>query len=172
MYRIRRWKNCLVENLTRQPMKSERNLNRKLVSIIAIDVTDNLFLHCRRTKEAIVPVCEKFKDQVLDCYHSNTGRPLNCSTEAKEYFKCVEQARQVRGRQSNSLYKLFSLLLTLLQTILQSATSGEWMYCTPYWLYCIYAMTSSLNHQSNHHWHCSGLTWHCILTSNVLVDAT
>lgn len=53
-----------------------------------------------RTQQSLELVCEDCKNKVLDCYRSNPGRPLNCSTEAKEYAECIERARKVRGRQS------------------------------------------------------------------------
>ena len=61
-----------------------------------------IFFYSRssKTKQPARFVCEESKDKVLDCYHSNPKRPLNCTNEAKEFFICVEQARRVRGRQA------------------------------------------------------------------------
>ena len=59
----------------------------------------NDFADRRKTQLSPKPVCEDSKNKVLECYRSNPGRTLNCSAEAKEFAECVEQARQVRGRQ-------------------------------------------------------------------------
>lgn len=68
--------------------------------IVGTSLNELVPISCSKTKQSIVPVCEDCKDRVLDCYHSNPGRPLNCTNEAKEYFECVERARQVWDRQS------------------------------------------------------------------------
>ena len=43
----------------------------------------------------MLPVCEDRRNEVLQCYHSNPGKPLMCSKEVKAFTLCVEQARQV-----------------------------------------------------------------------------
>jgi coiled-coil-helix-coiled-coil-helix domain-containing protein 3 len=43
----------------------------------------------------MLPVCEDKRNNVLQCYHSNPGKPLLCSQEVKAFTSCVERARQV-----------------------------------------------------------------------------
>ena len=69
-----------------------------IVESVATVIVVFIFTHSRRTRQPSKLICEDSKDKVLDCYHSNPGRPLNCTNEAKEFFECVEQARRVRGR--------------------------------------------------------------------------
>ena len=52
-------------------------------------------LNSATSLHSMLPVCEECRDKVLDCYRSNPGRTLHCSSEVHAYAECVEKARKV-----------------------------------------------------------------------------
>ena len=96
-----------MKNLTKPCLKSEKSLREYqalafrlhvpvLNDALNIQVESHSFLgfSSKPSLQGIVPVCEACKDRVLDCYHSNPTRALNCSREVKQYTECVEKARK------------------------------------------------------------------------------
>ena len=108
--RMSHLKTLPTENSTELLKRSRRDLIRKpskVILYIVFFIGEQLFLPHSMTNVPIVHVCEDSKDKVLDCYHSNPGRPLNCTEEAKEFFQCVEKARQVKGRHINVAFIMY-----------------------------------------------------------------
>lgn len=47
------------------------------------------------------PVCSYLQAQILTCYKDNKGETLRCSDLAKEYMRCIHEAKKVRGPTSS-----------------------------------------------------------------------
>ncbi|XP_039262452.2 MICOS complex subunit mic25-a-like [Styela clava] len=45
-------------------------------------------------KPSLKPICESFRDSVLQCYAENPKKILNCSKTVAEFTKCVENTKQ------------------------------------------------------------------------------
>lgn len=47
------------------------------------------------------PVCSHLQAQILTCYKDNKGETLRCSDLAKEYMRCIHEAKKVRVHTSS-----------------------------------------------------------------------
>lgn len=47
------------------------------------------------------PVCSHLQAQILTCYKDNKGQTLRCSDLAKEYMRCIHEAKKVRVHASS-----------------------------------------------------------------------
>ncbi|MGH0157302.1 UNVERIFIED_CONTAM: hypothetical protein FKN15_043682 [Acipenser sinensis] len=45
------------------------------------------------------PVCADLQGEILRCYQASNGQTLGCSTLARQYLQCVNNAKQVRNFQ-------------------------------------------------------------------------
>lgn len=61
-----------------------------------VSVTHPCFFVSRRYE--VHPVCADLQAQILQCYRQNAQQTLSCSALASQYLRCVNQAKQVGVR--------------------------------------------------------------------------